>query len=186
MNKKNDIKNTARHPLPHEIREEIESALKKCYACSKCTSGCPFASAMDYPPSVILKWLALGETEKVLKSNAIWICSSCQNCHSRCPFDVDIPLIMDLLKEHAYGKQLSKKEKAIQLFHKIFLKSVKRFGRIHEASFIGEWKLFSGKWFSDLGLAKKMFLKGKLHIMPAQIKNKEEVRKLFIHKDKKK
>ncbi len=70
----------------------------------------------------------------------------------------------------------------MQLFHKIFLSNVKRFGRIHEASFIGQWKIISGKWFSDLALGKKMFLKGKLPLFPQRVKNKEEVRKLFKSK----
>ena len=173
------IKDASKLSLPEEIRKEIDEALRKCYTCSKCTSGCPVASEMDYPPSTIIKWLALGQYDKVLKSKAIWVCSSCQNCYSRCPFEVNIPHIIDLLKEHAYQNKISSKERAIQVFHKAFLSSIKRYGRIHEASFIGEWKIFSGKLFNDMSLGLKMFRKGKLAIFPEKIKQQSEIKKLF-------
>ncbi|OGX18494.1 MAG: hypothetical protein A3K83_05975 [Omnitrophica WOR_2 bacterium RBG_13_44_8b] len=165
--------------LPPEIYDEITETLKKCYSCNKCVSGCPVAAEMDFPPSLMIKSLALGNFDKLLHSSAIWICSSCQTCYSRCPFQINIPQIIDMLKEYAYRNKLSRKEKSIQLFHEIFLSHIKRFGRIHEASFIAKWKIFSGNWVSDIALGIKMFLKGKLGIFPEKIKNKKEVKRLF-------
>ena len=165
--------------LPPEVRAEVEGALKKCYACSKCTSGCPVASGMDFPPSLLIKGLALGRMDKMLASKAIWICSSCQNCYSRCPFEINIPRIIDLLKEYAYKQKLTREERGVRLFHKVFLSNVRRYGRIHEMGFIGEWKILSGKWFSDLVLGARMFLKGKLSLAPEKIKKQDEVKRLF-------
>ncbi len=165
--------------LPQEIKQEIKETLKKCYACGKCTSGCPMAAEMDFPPREFLKMLALGKESDMLSSKTIWVCSSCQTCYSRCPFEINIPEIIDRLKAYVYKRKLSNKEKPTQVLHKVFLDNIKRFGRIHEAGFIGEWKLFSGKWFSDLFLGAKMFFKGKLAIFPEKIKKIEEVRKLF-------
>lgn len=162
-----------------EIPREIKEALTKCYNCAKCISGCPVASEMDFPPALIVKWLALGEFEKLLKSNTIWVCSSCQNCYSRCPFDINIPHIIDMLKEYAHRNGLAKEERAIRLFHKIFLSCIRRFGRIYEAGLIGGWKIFSGKWFCDLGLGMKMFRKGKLNILPEKVKDLKEVKGMF-------
>ncbi|MFQ5951816.1 MAG: 4Fe-4S dicluster domain-containing protein, partial [Candidatus Omnitrophota bacterium] len=85
--------------LPPEVQKEIEEAIRKCYACRKCTSGCPVAPEMDFPPSVLVRWLAVGDIEKIIKSRTIWVCSSCQNCYSRCPFEINIPHIIDLMKE---------------------------------------------------------------------------------------
>lgn len=165
--------------LPPEVQKEIGEALKKCYTCGKCVSSCPVASEMDFPPSLIIKWLALGDIEKLLKSKTIWVCSSCQNCYSRCPFEINIPHIIDLLKEYCYKNGLSKKERAIQLFHKTFLSGIKKSGRIHELALISKWKTSSGKWFSDLSLGMKMFQKRKLPFSPEKIKNQKEVTKLF-------
>lgn len=162
-----------------EIDNEVREALKKCYACGKCVSGCPVASVMDFPPSVMLRWLALGKIEKIFASSAIWICSSCQTCYSRCPFQINIPHIIDLLKEYAHKNRLSGKERATQLFHRLFLSCVRRYGRIHEAGLIMQWKLRSGKLFSDIGLGLKMFCKGKLTVFPEKVKRQKEVKRLF-------
>lgn len=173
------MKNRNKLVLPPEVREEIEKAFKKCYACNKCVSGCPVASDMDYPPSSIVKWLALGDVDRLLTSNSIWVCSSCQNCYSRCPFEINIPHIIDLLKEHASKNRVARQERAIRLFHNVFLLNIRNLGRIHETSLIGIWKMISGKWFSDLGLGMKMFIKGKLKIFPEKIKRQGEVKRLF-------
>lgn len=165
--------------LPPEIYREIETTLKKCYSCNKCISGCPVVQEMDFPPSVLVKWLIFGEIDKVIKSKTIWICSSCYNCYSRCPFEINIPHIIDLLKEYSYKNKLTRKERSIRLFHQTFLSAIKDFGRIHEASLIGKWKIRSGNWFSDLSLGLKMFLKHKLNLFPEKVKHRKEIKKLF-------
>ena len=172
--------------LPPEVQKEIEEAIKKCYACRKCTSGCPVAPEMDFPPSVLVRWLALGDIEKIIRSRTIWVCSSCQNCYSRCPFEINIPHIIDLMKEYSNKDKLARKERATRLFHNIFLSNIKSFGRIHELGFIGLWKVFSGKWFSDLSLGMKMFVKGKLPVLPEKIENQKEIRKMFSSSEKRK
>lgn len=159
--------------------KEIEEAIKKCYGCSRCTSGCPVAFQMDFPPSLIVRYLALGKIEKLLGANTIWLCSGCQTCFSRCPFEINLAHIIDLLKEYAYKNKLNKKERPIQLFHEIFLANVRSFGRIQEASFIAGWKMRSGKLFNDLSLGMQMFLKGKLPIFPKKITGQKEVKDLF-------
>ena len=104
-----------------EIEETITEAIKKCYTCGKCTSGCPMAEEMDFPPSVLGKRLAIGDIEKMFRSNTIWRCSSCQTCYSRCPFSVNIPRIIDLMKEFADKEDFTESEKATRIFHKTFL-----------------------------------------------------------------
>lgn len=171
--------------LTAELGQQISETIKKCYGCGRCTSGCPVAKAMDFPPHLIVRWLLAGKIEKILKSKTIWICSSCQVCYSRCPFEIDIPQVIDCLKEYAQANKLTKAEPATRLFHQIFLIQIKLFGRIHEASFIGAWKAFSGNWFSDLGLGAKMFAKGKLSLKPEKIKNPKELKKLFNSEERK-
>ena len=165
--------------IPAELKKEIETIAAKCYACSKCSSGCPVAEQMDYPPSLMVKWIALDKIDKIVKSKAIWLCSSCQNCSSRCPFQINIPHLIDLLKEYAQKNKLARKERSIRLFHEVFLAQVKQLGRIHELSFISKWKMRSGSLFSDMALGFKMFRKGKLSLKPEKIKKIKEVKKLF-------
>jgi heterodisulfide reductase subunit C len=169
--------------LPPDVQHEIERAVLKCYSCNKCISGCPVAPEMEFPPSVMVKMLAMGRYEKVLESKSIWFCTSCHTCESRCPFSIEIPHIIDLLKEHRYSTVPVKQERAIQLFHRGFIQQIKVFGRIHEMSFMGIWKILSGKWFSDWPLAVKMIKKGKLAIFPERFKY-GEMRRLFSHQHK--
>lgn len=45
-----------------------------CYQCGKCTAGCPLASEMDYPPSLMMRMLQTGEEadhDALLKSMMI-------------------------------------------------------------------------------------------------------------------
>lgn len=184
MKKKVASKSNVKGKLPPQLQKEIDKAIKKCYACSRCTSGCPVAQHMDFGPSLMVKWLSLGEIDKVLKSKAIWICSSCQTCYSRCPFEINIPHIIDLLKEYASKNKLAYHERQTRLFHNIFLLNVKYLGRIYEIGLIGAWKAFSGKWFSDLSLGAKMFSKGKLPVLPERVRACREVKKLFKKKYK--
>jgi heterodisulfide reductase subunit C len=176
---KENVRAHQRPEIGLRLSDEIREAVKKCYSCGKCISGCPVASAMDFPPGLMMRWLALGDFKKVLDCGAIWVCSSCQTCYSRCPFKINIPQVIDMLKEYAHLNRLSQKERPIQLFHRTFLAQIKRFGRIHEASFIGEWKILSGKLFNDIFLGMKMFLKGKLSPFPKIIKNRKEIKRWF-------
>jgi len=61
-----------------------------CYQCGTCSGSCPTASAMDYNPRRILHMLRLGLGERVLKSQAIWLCTSCYSCTVRCPREIQI------------------------------------------------------------------------------------------------
>ena len=171
--------------IPPEAQAEIKRALSSCYACNRCTSGCPVATEMDYPPSLLIRSLALGSYKSILSSKAIWLCTSCQTCRSRCPFEINIPLIIDRLKEHAYQSGISEQERSIKLFHMVFLANIKLIGRIFEPGFIGVWKLLSGKLFNDLALGGKMFFKGKLPLVPKIIKHRKKVREIFAAAKKK-
>jgi len=134
---------------------------------------------MEFPPAKLVRWCLAGDIDRIVKSKTIWVCSSCQTCMTRCPFEINVPHIIDLLKEYAYKNKLTKEERATRLFHKIFLLNVERLGRVNETGLIAIWKGISGKWFSDLGLGAKMFKKGKLPLVSEKVKGQKEVKKLF-------
>lgn len=80
------------HPEEERVRQiELLSGQKvtDCYQCGACTSGCPVAEFMDFPPSKAMRLLQLGRADELLASNGIWMCASCLVCGTRCPRGVD-------------------------------------------------------------------------------------------------
>ena len=161
------------------VNERSGQFIQLCYHCHKCTAGCPVALAMDYGPDRVLRMVQFGLKGPVLGSSDIWICASCQTCGTRCPNEIDIAQVMDALRQQAVEEGVPAKEKNVLLFHNLFLSILKRTGRMHEASLMGLYKLASRDLFSDLGKGLKMVLKGKIPLLPSQIKGKDELRDIF-------
>jgi heterodisulfide reductase subunit C len=153
--------------------------IQRCYQCAKCTSGCPTAYTMDFTPNRILKMLQLGMQEEVLSSSSIWFCISCETCVSRCPNEVNIPRIMDLLREYAIKSSRRIPEKGILAFHQGFLAGIKKHGRVHELGLLMGYKFKRFDLFSDLGLGIKMFAKGKIPLGAEKIEDIQVLQKIF-------
>ena len=109
------------------------SSYPRCYQCGKCTAGCVLAEEMDFPPSFLVRLLQIRTPEndnRVLGSNAIWICLNCENCIARCPKEIDIPKIMDYLREQSRHRNcINKQSRPVVAFHSAFLQSVRYTGR---------------------------------------------------------
>jgi heterodisulfide reductase subunit C len=62
---------------------------------------------MDLLPSQIIRMAQLG-MEEVLDSSTIWICASCLTCVTRCPKAVDLPRLMEALRQIALRQGVAK------------------------------------------------------------------------------
>src|SRR5512137_2655008 len=168
------------HSVINTLADNILSATEvhsqKCYQCGKCTAGCPVAYEMDLPPGMVMRLLQTeipANDEKVLKSHAIWLCVTCEMCLSRCPMEIDIPSMMDYLRQKSRSeKKVNKKAKNIIAFHKSFLNSIKYTGRLYELGLIIDYKRQSLNMTQDVSLAPRMITRGKLHFIPDMIKDK--------------
>ena len=154
------------------------SRVSLCYQCKKCSSGCPVSFTMDLKPHQVMRLIQIGSNHRILEASTIWVCSSCFTCSARCPNDIDIAGVMDRFRQIAI-REKSISDKPIERFHRVFLKEISQFGRIHELSMIAKYKLLTGKLFKDNAMGIKMFLKGKLKVLPKWINGKKEIRKLF-------
>jgi heterodisulfide reductase subunit C len=162
-----------------EAKKKSGEDLNLCYQCLKCTAGCPTAPYMDIRPNNIIRMIQMGMKEEVLGSSAIWLCVSCETCGTRCPNKIDIGVLMDSLREMAVEEGVEAKEKNIHLLHEAFIQSIKRGGRIHEATMLIDYKLRSKDFLTDLVPGMKLFIKGKIPLFPDFIKGKGEIKRIF-------
>jgi len=162
-----------------QMREVGEADVSLCYQCLKCSSGCPVAFAMDYMPHQIIRLVQLGLREEVLRSSTIWLCASCETCVTRCPNDVDLPRVMDALRQMARREGIQPAEADIACFHEAFMQEILNFGRVHEMSLIARYKLRTRQWLRDLGLGLQMFLRGRLSLLPARVKERKKIRTIL-------
>ena len=80
--------------------EEISGEnIHKCMQCGTCTGGCPMTDDMDIPPRKILLLSHFGMKEEVTDSNTVWLCATCNTCYARCPRGLDIPKIMEAIRQ---------------------------------------------------------------------------------------
>lgn len=162
-----------------EVNAEVGGVpIQRCYHCRKCTAGCPMAPSMDLNPNKVIKMVQLGRKGEVLGSSAIWLCASCETCVARCPNGVDIPRMMDALRQMAIARG-TVKEKNVLSFHEAFLASIRRGGRINEPMMMVHYKLKSRDFFSDVGMGLSMLRKGKLKLKAPTTRNVGSVRRIF-------
>jgi heterodisulfide reductase subunit C2 len=174
---------TERNSLAFSIEKNVEVLTQKCYQCGKCSAGCPVANDMDYPPSMVMRMLQTEDPvndDKILRSNSIWLCVTCEMCLSRCPMEIDIPSMMDHLRQKSRSeKKVNRKARNIIAFHKSFLNSIRFTGRLFELGLILDYKRQSLNLTQDITLAPKMITRGKLHLFPFMIKGKAQMARIF-------
>lgn len=152
--------------------------LSDCYQCGKCTAGCPVEFAMDVAPRRIIRMLQLGMLEEALQTKTIWMCATCQTCVTRCPKEVDLPSLMENLRMIAKERGI-KSVKESDIFHELFLKNVKLFGKNYELGLVGFYNLMSGNLMQDAWSGPHYFRHGKISVLPHTVKDKESIKKIF-------
>jgi len=167
-----------------EKLKEREVDVQACYQCGRCSAGCPVTEFFDLTTMEVVRLAAYGMEDQLLESNSIWLCAACETCASRCPNDIDIAVLMDVLRELALRKGVKPAEPRVPVFHQSFLDSIKHWGRAYEVGLIAGYKLRSGDFLGDMKLGMKMFGKGKLGLLPHSIKGKAEIKKIFSGKGK--
>lgn len=181
------------HP-DFEFLEQLEAAgpfqAGTCFQCRKCTNGCPVTFAMDLYPDEVIRLVLLGQREKILNCNTIWVCAACETCTTRCPNEVKIAELMDCLKEMAIAEGVPSPQPQIRVLHETFLNNVKKRGRVFEGTLIAVYllrsgellrKLREGTWLDEIKLGWQMFFRGRLPLLPRGIKDKKGVRKILAH-----
>lgn len=167
------------------LQEETGQPIGRCYQCKKCSAGCPVSGIADLQTSEVIRLIQLGDREKLLASNRIWLCLSCRTCQARCPNGIDTAAVMDALKQMAVQELKDLGEKNIPAFYNSFLSTVNALGRLYEVGMIGLYKYKTGTYTHDLALGLELLKRGKLKLLPEGVKGIKEVRQIF-HKGREK
>lgn len=162
----------------NEIENKSGEKVSACYQCYKCTNGCPVAADMDIYPHRIIRHVILGNREKVLRSKSIWTCLQCVTCSVRCPNDIDIAHVFDTLRKIAV-KEYKEAEKDTWKFDQYFLDSVQKHGRLYEIETMLRYKMDKKNLFEDTKMGMSMFLKGRMGILPHNIKDRKALKEMF-------
>lgn len=82
-----------------KIKEISGENINKCMQCGTCSGGCPMADILQITPRGIMHLSALGQEKHIAQANTIWMCASCNTCAVRCPRGIDIPKVMEALRQ---------------------------------------------------------------------------------------
>lgn len=160
-----------------EVERLSGVSVAACFHCQKCSSGCPVAYTMDLPPNILIRHIQLGQRQRVLESETIWVCASCITCSTRCPNDIDLAHVMDTLR------RMSMREGTVSLprvlaFHEAFMKAVRTHGRVHEVELIARYKLKTRTFLEEMNLGREMFSRGRIRLFPERIAGRKEVQEI--------
>ena len=148
-----------------------------CFHCRKCSSGCPVAYTMDLPPNLLIRHIQLGQRQRVLESQTIWVCASCITCSARCPNDIDLAHVMDTLRRMSV-RQGKVSLPRVLTFHEAFMSAIQTHGRVHEAELIARYKLKTRSFLEDMKLGREMFVRGRIRLIPERISGRQEVKEI--------
>lgn len=162
-----------------EVKRRSGEDINLCWHCQTCAGGCPFVSAMDYPPNRVIRLAQLGLRKEALESSGIWICVGCNTCSVQCPNAIDIPAVNDALRQMAMEAGVQIAEPNILAFHQEVLNSIQRYGRTHKLEIMLRYKLRRRDWFTDTTVGLKMFAKRKLELLPSRSKDMKTIKGLF-------
>jgi heterodisulfide reductase subunit C len=86
--------------------------LYECFSCGTCTAGCP-ERELDalYSPRKVIKNVLLGMKDPVFCNKFVEICSSHHRCFTQCPQGVEIPRLMNAIKNIAIKEGYTRKTK---------------------------------------------------------------------------
>lgn len=149
--------------------------VNQCYQCGKCSAGCVLAPYADLPPSQVVRLLQTGNAahlQRVLSSKTIWLCVGCEQCVERCPKQVDMPRLMDALRQTALQRHIRppRQVRTVDAFYKSFLFNISLTGRLSEVLLVAVYKLRTLRLWQDVKRVPAMMRRGKLPLLPERVK----------------
>lgn len=170
------------------VSTETGIRVSSCYRCMRCTNGCPVSSFMDLKPHQVVRLVQLGQKEKLLECNAMWICVGCEMCWTYCPNKINVAGLMDHLKSLVVNEAKKPAAYDIAVFHTAFLDVVRKYGRLNDLQLLQRFKsktlLHDGippmkELYNDMLLAWDLLKRGRLSLRPENDHTTEELKNIF-------
>jgi dimethylglycine catabolism B len=109
--------------VTHPVKDYLSKFdLNLCLTCGTCTAGCPISGTPGmegWDTRKVLRMLAFGMVEEVVRSKFPWLCTGCGRCVHACPMAIDIVGIM------GHMKSLRDRDKVPGILHKGVLNVLK-------------------------------------------------------------
>jgi heterodisulfide reductase subunit C len=86
---------------------------------------------------------------------------------------------MDTLRKISVAEGFASPQASITDFHRLFLASVEKYGRLNELEFSIRHNLAMKRPTKDIGLAVTMFQKGKISPFGGKVKDRDGIKKIF-------
>jgi heterodisulfide reductase subunit B len=174
---------TRQHVAARTLAEAVEhhtgSNSYLCYQCVKCSSGCPVAEHMDLLPHQVMRAIQFND-EKVLEAKTPWVCAACVTCSTRCPQGIDVAGVMDVLRIEARKRGIKPPVPEVELFTKVFLRSIGTTGRLYEAGLMAAMNMLTLRPMKDMDLGVQMILKRKIGLLPDFARPPRRVRPIEV------
>lgn len=148
-----------RHFMTDVIHRSGQNLLE-CLQCGRCTASCPISSPTVGGPRRLIAQILCGMREDALRDPTWWYCVSCGTCASRCPVEINMYHVATTLCEMAAEAGIDPIEPSIHLFEDLFLRSVRRYGRVRELKTVMRYNLQMRQPFKDAGKGLRLILKG--------------------------
>lgn len=151
--------------------------IDKCIQCGTCSSSCPMAEYMDYPPRKIIAMIKAGYKEEVLGSFTPWLCASCYSCQVRCPSDIKITDVMYSLKRMAIDAKSYPKKLTVPVLAREMHRMIAKNGRSSELWLVLNMYLKMKDPigpFSYTGTGINLMKTGRLSMKVEKIKNRKQ------------
>lgn len=155
--------------------------IDECIQCGTCSASCPTSGAMKYGPREIIASLRAGMIDKVLKSNTVWLCTSCYSCVVRCPAGIPFTDIMYELKRLGVKYGIYPKKTTNAAMANSFSEVIDKHGRNSDTKLILKYYMRTSplKILGQMGLASKLFFKGRMDVFTKTIKGLDGLQKMM-------
>jgi len=176
------------HLWSQAVAAETGIRAASCYQCLRCTNSCPVSAFMDIKPHQVVRFVQLGQKDKLLECSSVWVCLSCEMCSTYCPNEIDVAGLMNYVKNSVVASHKKPAEFEIALFHEIFLEVLNKYGRMNDLQLMQRFKLKTlrhghlpsySEIKKDLELARGLFERGRLKLMPERSRAAKEIRAIL-------